>query len=313
MSQKLILVINPHCHQGRGWKKWLAIKSEVSRLLPKAIEIITDRETDLAAQLQPLLLSGEPTCIVSAGGDGSIHYLVNAIMRTGNIQKEKISIGAIGIGSSNDFLKPFHSFINKIPVRLNVSQLPRWHDLGKVLLTDVQNNTKEKYFIVNASFGATAQGNWNFNHPGAVLRWLKKQNTAMAINYAAISTILTCKNDDCSISYNGREHKLEVSNINLLKIPYVSGSLHYNQSILPDDGYFGLNICSGMNRAELLQTLLNLEKGKFPEGRKRISEFVDRFLLKSKIPVVFECDGETEKVTSANISLVPKAIQVLAN
>jgi len=313
MSHRLILVINPYCHQGRGWKKWLEIKSEVSRFLPNATEIVTEKGMDLACQLQHLLNKNEKTFIVSAGGDGSIHYLVNTVMQSKNIGREKISIGAIGIGSSNDFLKPFQSFIHRVPVRINTDQPPRWHDVGKVISTDTYNNTQEKFFIVNASFGATAQGNWNFNNPGAVLRWLKKQNTAIAISYTAISTILTFKNDDCNIFYNGKADKIAVSNINLLKIPFVSGNLHYNQDILPDDGYFGLNICSGMNRAELLQTLFNLEKGKFNEDRKKTSLFVDRFQLESAAPVVFECDGETEKVTSVDISIVPKAIQVLAN
>ena len=313
MTHKLILLVNPYCHQGRGWKKWLAIKNEVYRFLPNAIEIVTERGSDLVTQMKPLLNNNERICIVSAGGDGSIHYLVNTIMQTNHIPRERISIGAIGIGSSNDFLKPFHSFINKIPVRLNIDEAPRWHDLGKARFSDAQNNTKEKYFIVNASFGATAHGNWNFNNPGTLLKWLKKQNTAMAIYYAAISTILTLKNDNCTIGYSGKITNLEVSNINLLKIPYVSGSLRYEQTILPDDGRLGLNICTGMNRPELLQTLINLEKGKFKEGRKKISRFVDRFSLESKTPVVFECDGETEKVTRVDISLVPKAIQVLAN
>jgi diacylglycerol kinase family enzyme len=313
MSQKLILLINPYCHQGRGWKKWLAIKSGVSRFLPNATEIVTEKGTDLAVQLQPHLNNNERTCIVSAGGDGSIHYLVNNVMQTKNIQREKLTIGAIGIGSSNDFLKPFRTFINRIPVRINIDQPARWHDLGKVIRTDTNNNTQQKFFIVNASFGATAHGNWNFNNPGTVLRWLKKQNTSMAITYAAISTILTFKNDDCNICYNGKVNRIAVSNINLLKIPFVSGSLHYNQDILPDDGYFGLNICSGMNRAELLQTLFSLENGKFEQDRKKTSLFVDRFQLESATPVVFECDGETEKVTAVDISIAPKAIQVLAN
>ena len=43
MGHKIILLINPYCHQGRGWKKWLAIKSEVFRLLPDATEIITEK------------------------------------------------------------------------------------------------------------------------------------------------------------------------------------------------------------------------------------------------------------------------------
>ncbi|MFN2438442.1 MAG: diacylglycerol kinase family protein [Chitinophagaceae bacterium] len=313
MDRPVYIIINPNCNQGRGWKRWLSIRSDVSKQLLQAKEIVTEKGEDLSIQLKKILESNEEAFIISAGGDGSIHTLVNMLLKSGNSNKKNISIGAIGLGSSNDFLKPFQSVIKNIPVRINIARPYLLHDVGKAVYLDEKNNQKEKLFIINASFGVTAEGNWNFNNPRRLLKWLKTNSTRLAISYTAISTILSYKNKYATIRFNGEEQQLNISNINILKIPYVSGSLHYKQAILRDDGRLGLNICFNMNKRELLQTLFNLEKGRFTENNKRISTFANDFQLVSDIPIVFECDGETEKATCVQVSVIPKAIKILGN
>lgn len=220
-------------------------------------------------------------------------------------------IGAIGLGSSNDFLKPFHTFIKDVPVRINLNEPYQLQDVGLVKYIDENNIQKVKYFIINASFGITAEGNWKFNQPDIILKWLKKTNTEFAINYAAISSILGYRNKKMTFGYNDIQKTEFISNINILKTPYVSGSLCYRQNIHPDDGSLGLNICLNMNKTALLHTLLKLEKGIFVTNAKKLSTLVTQFDLKSNIPVIFECDGETEKVYQVKISVIPKAIRIL--
>ena len=313
MDQATYIIVNPNCHQGHGWKRWLSIKTDVLKHLPGAREVVTKNMDYLNAQLDSLFHCREETIIVSAGGDGSIHYLANKLLRSGDADKSKITLGAIGLGSSNDFHKPFRSFIKNIPVRIDTAGPFLCHDVGRALYIDENKNQQEKFFVVNASFGATAEGNWNFNNPGRILKWLKKNNTNVAIQYAAITTILSHKNKFCSIRFDNEERKVLMSNINLLKIPYVSGSLHYQQSIFRDDGRLGLNICHNMSKWELLQTLFDLEKGKFAQNGHKISLLTDRFHLASKTPIVFECDGETIKTFEVQVSVIPKAIKLLNN
>lgn len=259
------------------------------------------------------LNTSEHHFLISAGGDGSIHYLCNSLIKNEMIDRTKITIGAIGLGSSNDFLKPLQRSIHKIPLKINVNNKSQWQDAGRIIYENEHGIEQEKYFVINASFGATAKGNWNFNNPGPVLKWLKKTNTAMAITYTSISTILGFKNDICTVIYHNYEKRIPVSNINILKIPYVAGSLHYKQDLSPDDSRFGLNICTGMNRLQLLKTLAGLGKGKFDLNDKKISTYTDHFELSSENPVVFECDGETELARKVRIEIVPKALLFLAS
>lgn len=308
MKTPVFIIINPHCHQGEGWKRWKHIRSQVLDRLPSAKEIVTENTNDLSAQLTGILNTNEASHIISAGGDGSIHLVANALLR--HEQPSRHSLGAIGLGSSNDFLKPFQSYIQKVPVRINTNS-HILHDVGEVSYIDKNDVRQKQYFIINASIGVTAEGNWNFNNPGKFLKWLKKFNTEAAITYTALATIFSYRNKPVTVRFNDEETTIPVSNINILKIPFVSGSLHYRQNILPDDGLLGLNICQNMKRMELIQTLMQLEKGKFAPGEKRISTFTRRIQLLSPVPIVFECDGETTESTNIEIIVRPKAINLL--
>jgi diacylglycerol kinase (ATP) len=311
-QQQVIIVINPFCHQGQGWKRWNSIKNEVLKLLPvSTIEIVLEKEMQLEQVLLPLLQTTSSTYIISAGGDGSMHYLVNFLLSYSGIDLNTITLGAIGLGSSNDFLKPFNNKINNIPVRIDISSSVKNHDVGLATYYDEYNQYKEQYFIVNASFGVTATANWNFNNPGKILKFLKSNFTGGAILYTAVTTILQHKNINCKIKFDGTEMSMNVSNINILKIPFVSGSFWYNQIINADDGELGLNICRDMNKIELLKILTRLEKGKFSTTEKTISEKIQSFQLSSANPVIFECDGETELANQVSISVMPGAIKIL--
>ena len=310
----VIIIINPYCHQQKGWKRWLSVKEQVYQKLNLPVtEIVIEKGTNMKTMLEPLFDPLKKTCIISAGGDGSVHYLVNYLLGLENTILNKVVVGAIGLGSSNDFLKPFKEKINRIPLRINCNGKIISHDTGLVEYTNEENIPKRKYFIVNASLGVTAKANWDFNNPGAVLKFLKKTGTGAAIIYTAISNILTHRNLTCKIKFHQNESEIAMSNINVLKLPYLSGSFFYDQQILRDDGNLSLNICYDMSKVELLAVLGKLQKGKFPDTKKTKSAVVKECLISSDKPIIFECDGETAKSGSIQISVLPNVLNVLEN
>ena len=156
----------------------------MQRLPSDCKEVVLEKGVTLKELLQPHLGQKERTLIVSAGGDGSVHYLVNHLLKDGKEYASNVTLGAIGLGSSNDFLKPFGEKIKGIPVRINYSKGTLLHDTGMVTYMDDANLEQRKFFIVNASVGVTAKANWNFNNPDYFLRFLKKQKTSSTIVYA---------------------------------------------------------------------------------------------------------------------------------
>lgn len=304
---KYYFIINANSNQGNGLKKWTQAREQILSIVPGAVEIITTSSEDLEKKILPLINSDRQAGFISVGGDGSIHYLCNLLMA--HQKGGQHVVGAVGTGSSNDFLKPFKNTIGGIPYILNIDSLPPSYDIGKVDYTDATGNKKKRYFVINASFGITARGNWNFNNPDYLLKKLKKQHVGAAIMYTSIKTIFTSSNIPVEIDFNGRSYTSAISNINILMRSYISGSLHYPGTIPPQK--LGLHICEDLDKIQLVKTLFDLEKGIFKTGRQKQSFEVNTFKLRSPGPVSIEFDGETDLTTEAIISIIPNAIRFL--
>jgi diacylglycerol kinase (ATP) len=311
MDRNCLIIVNPDCHQGEGWKRWLKVREPVlGSLGPRTVEFVLGRDGDLCEALSHAYEKAGRQALVSAGGDGSLHYLVRRLLQDHAMQLARTEVGAIGLGSSNDFLKPNSRVIRGIPVRIGNEKLVD-HDVGLATYRDERGAENWECFIVNASFGATAEGNWTFNNAGNVLGFLKKTATPLAILYAAVSTVISFRNVPCRVSFDGLDRLVNLTNLNILKIPYVSGSFHYDQDIRPDDGTLMVNLCFDMSRWEMMQALRDLSKGRFETGSKSVSSRVREFRIEAKHPMVFECDGETMLTHKVRIAIMPRAIRCL--
>ena len=313
MSKEAIILINPACSGGKGWRKWLSIRDDVYRQLhtiPR--EVVLEKGLTLEQAL-PMPAGEREVCLVSAGGDGSVHYLVNHLMMWPETARRQVTVGAIGLGSSNDFLKPFCQKIGNIPVLLNIQRATLQQDAGLARFADEWGVLQQKYFVVNASFGVTAEANWKFNNPGRVLQFLKKNAAGGAIVYTAVSTILGHQNRNYTFTLDEEEFASSVSNINVLKSPFVSGSFRYGNGIAKDDGRLHFKACLGMSGWELLRVLHNLQKGIFNPSQKTMSAAVQTIRVAAATPFVFECDGETTRTTAVAITILPKALNVLTS
>ena len=264
------------------------------------------------AYLLASLEAHDINCLISVGGDGTLNALLNTLLNSNKFDPDNFYLGAIGLGSSNDFLKPVSSEVDNYPTRLNFKMVSR-HDIGQVSFLNAEGNQKTRYFIVNASLGATAEANLFFNNGDWLLKFFKKWIKTFAILYAAIRTIWLYKNFPARIIRPGQDKLIMLSNLGVIKNPFVSGSFHYDQIIEPNDGKLGLNYCDNMSKKELLGTLYNLGKGQFGDGIKRVSEFVETVSLETGKPVALETDGEVFQGSQFNFSVLPGKVLTLGN
>lgn len=308
---KIAILVNRSACQGRARERWKRIRTEViNRITHGSIELCFDGQIDLHTTLEDLIFHEKVNGIISAGGDGSMHHLVNTLMKGNKWDPKTIALGAIGLGSSNDFHKPFKTKLDGIPIRIGHQKL-QLVDLGKVQYLTPEGLPKERYFMINASLGITAEANQFFNNPNKKLKLLKKNWTAAAILYAAIKTIFNYENIEVTLRYNGIRKTTPLSILTILKNPNISGNLKYDQEIAPDDGWLGLNYGEDLSKKGLFQLLLDLGKGEFTGKRKRYSKKVKSVAIDVNEPVLLEMDGEVEKGSQFAFSIVPQAINLM--
>ncbi|HLP15316.1 MAG TPA: diacylglycerol kinase family protein, partial [Bacteroidota bacterium] len=268
-----------------------------------------------AASLLHSIRRGERD-FVAAGGDGTLNYLLNILVSELTAASlSEVRIGAIGIGSSNDFHKPFdsHTLIGGFPCRLNFGNA-RLRDIGIVRWTELgTEDEKQRCWINNASTGVTAEANYFFNHPDRLLFSMKKRSTNLAIVFAALRTIAAYETvwGEFSCSY-ARSRRAGITNLGIVKNPHFSGSLCYDTDYPKEDGTFYVHLCEAMSKCRTLAILYGLSHRKF-RGNPRTQSFLSNEVrFYSPDPFAVEYDGETTITRRVEFSLRKNAVLLCA-
>ena len=246
---------------------------------------------------------------VAAGGDGTVNALVNEL-HAHYPRLSDPSLGAVGLGSSNDFHKPFVRVENGVPLRIRVSQRSR-RDVALASYARDGDEPQTRCFLVSASMGLVANANAFFNEGDGLLRFLKRRWTQGAITYAAVRTLLAHKNLSVELGVGADTRRVSLTNLSVLKTPFLSGTLRYDTPVEPDDGAFAVNTCEGMGRLAALGALLDLEKGRFLGKPGRVHVRAERLSVVADRPTVLECDGEVAVASRASFEILPEKVMVL--
>lgn len=301
----MVILLNTDCSGGKGLEKWNSIKNY---MLNTETIILQSTDADLADKIKRYIANGE-TKFAAAGGDGTVNYLLNKLIElTDSDQRSKIILGAIGIGSSNDFHKPFHSKTEGIPVCMDfVNSYPR--DVGVITYAS-DKGEKRKYFLINSSIGITAEANNLFNEPDFLLQKLKKFNTKSAILYAAVKTMVTYKNLHSEIIVNGGSVKTSITNLGITKNPQFSGDFCYDTKASYSSGKFDVHLAHDMNKFEILKLINALTSNRFSKLIKTLSWHIDSLRVTSQNNFAVEFDGEVILTNKVEFRILNNFIKV---
>ena len=307
----MLVLVNPYAGGGTALKKWNALDNSLLDFSDHQRAYILEHPSMYASVIQSAYEYGERD-FVAAGGDGTVNLVLNSLVDLciQNSQTD-LRLGAIGLGSSNDFHKPFirNQISHSYPYKLDFDQA-RQRDVGCVQF-DQDDKWVKRYFLSNASLGVTAEANYLFNNPDSILKFLKRAHTPSAILYAALKTICTYKNISMTIgNLDACEFTTDLTNLAILKNPHISGNFCYQTSIPLDDGILTIHLCHNMPIVDLLKLLWALGHDKFQGIDKRRSWSVSGFTLRAPIPFAIEFDGEVIQTTDAQFSTLPRFMKV---
>ncbi len=284
-----VVLLNPAAGGGRAPARWREVEGAVASACEARV-VETDPAGEWRFTVRREIEEGT-RLFIAAGGDGTVSALADELARArGWIPLEEFTLGAVGLGSSNDFHKPFSRTVDGIPLRVEPSGERRDVCVARWEAPDGRAHTR--CFVISASVGVVAEANAFFNGGDGPERWLRGRWTGAAILYAALHTIATWRNLALRVRCAGRTARAAVTNLSVSKTPFVSGMFRYDRSVAPDDGLLAVHLCEGMSRDEAVRALADLARGRF-EGRPKRRHWNSwRVAVAAPQPVAVELDGE---------------------
>lgn len=307
----MLILLNKHSNAGKGLQKWEKYRPELERkYIRDSYTLVYDFEK-FNKRLRWEFDRGE-RLLVSAGGDGTINFLLNQIMKMKKRERKKVILGAIGLGSSNDFHKSISENNNKngtVPLKLDYENAVP-HNVGQVDFEDENGKWQRKYFMINCSIGIIAQANFLFNSKEKVIQWLKSKWVLGTIWYSALKTLFTARNVPAKIRVGKNSYSTEVTSLSVVINPHISGNLCYDFNVSPQSEFLGVALCEKMGIPARLRTIFSLARSKFLGLPKTKDWKTNRIGIYPVSPTPLELDGEVCLARNIKIKLLQGILKV---
>jgi diacylglycerol kinase family enzyme len=248
---------------------------------------------------------------VAAGGDGTVNLLLNTLLALRPDRESGLALGAIALGSSNDFHKPVQPWQCTAGISCKIDfSAARLGDVVHVSYSG-QDGEAGRFFLINASAGITAEANAFFNNTDRLLGWLKQKHTDPAILYAAIRTILRYRNEEMTLTFPDAEAvTVPVTNLGIVRNSHFSGGLRYSDERTVPSGVMGVHLCYGTGIPGRLRLLAALAGGTFDHLPRTLSRRTPWLRLDARSTFSLEMDGEIVTTNRATFTVLPDHIRV---
>ncbi|MFM8851282.1 MAG: diacylglycerol/lipid kinase family protein [Cytophagales bacterium] len=247
------------------------------------------------------LLPDEFTAVLAAGGDGTLHEVLNGIMR----RNSPLALGIIPLGSGNDFAATCGVRANVSSMLHVLNGLPKPTDIGKISCTDDNGNLKHEFFLNVCSVG---MGPNTVTRMAQLPTWLGAHGKYLS---AIILTFLTDKAEEIQIEGNCFEWKGNARVIAVANGKSFGNKIYIAPHAQIDDGLLNLFVGGDVPLPKFLWYLQQMKNNREVNARQIRYCVADDLRLSSARPTKLEADGELVGWLPATIRMVTNCINML--
>lgn len=293
--KRILLIYNPVSGHA-AFKKKLDSIIDACQKRGIVLTMYRTRRRDWA-DFKQFVVESRAEGVISAGGDGTLHAVVNAIMK----HELELPIGIIGSGTSNDFAT--HLELNDLNRSLNAILD------GRTRKVDVGLVNGQKYFINVASAGSFTSIAHEVNTR------LKNSLGKLAYYLRAVREIPKFKTVSIKVDADGVEFELDASLFVVLNSSTVAGLRNVADFASIDDGKLDFVAVRKCGTARLIKLTRDLFSGRGVQERDEDAIFrlqSKRFYISSNEKLISDLDGEAGDELPIEIDTIPRAIEVFA-
>ena len=297
----LVVIANPRA--GRG--KLGAKLPEIERILRDAgldYRVVRTTHPGHAAEAARDALHGGERYLVAAGGDGTVHEVVNGMLEDGQPIIPDAVLGVVAAGSGCDFVRSFGLPGDTVQgARHLAGDRVRLIDVGQVTFSSGTAQVT-RYFpnIAEAGLGAAvvarASGLPGFLGPARYVCgfWLTLPRFRPA----------TVRVDADGQPYQWRAHNVVVANGR-----FYGGGMQISPKSEPDDGALDVLVMAGP-KSEAFTALPKVYRGTHLPHRNIVELRARRVRVEPDPPFQVEADGESLGTTPATFEVIPASIRI---
>ena len=287
--KKILLVYNPVSGRGVFKKKLDGVIEKFQRRNILTAIYRTEKENS-AEKFAETVKNFGADGIISAGGDGTLHQVVNWLKKF----EINLPVGIFGTGTSNDFAT--HLKISDDEKYFDAIAENKIHaaDLGKV---------GEEFFINVASAGA-------FTSIAHEVDSRQKNSLGKFAYYLrGIGELPHFKSFEIKVEADGKIFELEAFLFLVLNSPSVASLKKISEIAKTDDGKLDFLALKKSSPRQLLQLSKKILSGESIETAENIFYLqAKNFEIKSEIELVSDLDGEIGNKLPLKIETIPHAI-----
>jgi len=234
--------------------------------------------------------------VIAAGGDGTVHEVVNGLLRAGT----GAALGVLPLGSGDDFAK-------MLPPGEAVARIargkPQPMDAGRI-----RSEGTERYFANGMDIGFGAHAARNVRRVPRLLTGFGAYLGALAMTLARYPMLEVRLQLD-----EGEPFAHTTAMTAVMNGRAFGGSFHVCPDACADDGELDLLIADGVGRLEILRLVPRIMRGTHAGDPRLKLTRARRVLIESEAPLLVEADGEIafEDARRLEIAVLPGALRVL--
>jgi len=261
------------------------------------------RKLQVAMELAKSAVGKGYETVVSVGGDGTIHEIVNGLHEAGG--SSDVAVGIVNTGTGADYIRTIG-----VPRRYKeackclLSKNRRVVDLGIVEYTK-GGQRKKRLFVNFAGIGFDAEV------VRATTEKFKALGDMPSYLMGLFSTLMSYENRDVSIVVDGEHGERRICTIMLNNGRYAGGGMLPAPNADPGDGFFDVVIIDNITKPDLIVSIPRIYRGTHLTHPKVTLMRAREVEIKPKLTSAVQADGELLGETPVKFSVLPAALRVI--
>ena len=292
------IIFNPTSGGGNGQKKI----NHILFLLNKytlGYKIITTQYAHQEEILVQTAIEKGFRNFICIGGDGTIHHMINGIMKQTFINSNEIKLAVIPTGTGNDWIKNYgiSKDIDKA-IKLIQKQKCIHQDIGKISLPDVN---QEVYFNNAAGIGFDA---FVVKHITSYKKW-----GSLSYLIAALISLKKYIPGILTYSIDSVKNNSSIFLISLGICRYSGSGMQLTDFNHHKKGYFDITLINSISIFRVITNIFSLYNGNINRIKETKCARIKEIEIHTNKSCFIQADGELIGQGKAKFTLVPEAIQ----